>query len=51
MKENGPGGRTWLLVVVPLVIPGALYAAFFVGREVISHYRSFFDPRTWFRTR
>jgi hypothetical protein len=84
MKENGPGGRTWVLVVILLVIPGALYAAFpvvpflplttaqkiglssglvvvaevvfwvaalFVGREMISHHRRFFDPRTWFRKR
>ena len=91
MKGNDPfrpepdsGGRTWVLVVILLVIPGALYAAvpvvsflplttaqkiglssglvivaeivfwvaaFFVGREVISHYRRFFDPRGWFRKR
>ena len=84
MKENGQGERTWLLVVVLLVVPGALYAAvpvvpflplttaqkiglssglvvvaevvfwvaaLFVGREMISRYRRFFDPRTWFRKR
>jgi hypothetical protein len=84
MKENDSGGRTWLLVVVLLVIPGALYAAvpvvpflplttaqkivlssglvvaaevvfwvaaLFVGREMISNYRRFFDPRTRFRKR
>jgi hypothetical protein len=26
-------------------------AALFVGREVISRYRRFFDPRAWFRRR
>jgi hypothetical protein len=84
MKENGQGERTWLLVVVLLVVPGALYAAvpvvpflplttaqkiglssglvvvaevvfwvaaLFVGRVMISRYRRFFDPRTWFRKR
>ena len=84
MKENGQGERTWLLVVVLLVVPGALYAAvpvvpflplttaqkiglssglvvvaevvfwvaaLFVGREMISRYRRFFDPHTWFRKR
>jgi hypothetical protein len=91
MRENGPetpgfasGRRTWALVVVLLVIPGALYAALpvvpflplttaqkiglssglvvaaevifwiaalFVGKEVISRYRRFFDPRAWFRRR
>jgi hypothetical protein len=82
MKEKDPARHTWVLVVVLLVIPGALYAAvpavpflplttaqkvglssglvvvaevvfwvaaFFVGREVISRYRRFFDPRAWFR--
>ena len=76
-----PGPRAWVLVVVLLVIPGALYAAvpvvpflplttaqkigltsglvvvaevvfwgaaLFVGKEVISRYRRYFDPRTWF---
>ena len=76
------GRRAWILVIVLLVVPGALYAAIpvvpflplttaqkiglssglvvvaevvfwaaalFVGREVISRYRSYFDPRTWFR--
>jgi hypothetical protein len=91
MKGNDPfrpepdsGGRTWVLLVILLVIPGALYAAvpvvpflplttaqkiglssglvivaeivfwvaaFFVGREVISRHRRFFDPRGWFRKR
>jgi hypothetical protein len=74
--------RAWILVVVLLVIPGALYAAvpvvpflplttaqkiglsvglavaaevvfwgaaLFVGKEVISRYRRFFDPRAWKR--
>ena len=78
------GRRAWILVVVLLVIPGALYAAIpavpflplttaqkiglttglvvvaeaifwgaalFVGREAISHYRSYFDPRAWFHKR
>ncbi len=95
MSQNGPvrlgnesetpgpasGRRTWILVVVLLVIPGALYAAvpavpflplttaqtigltsglvvvaevvfwgaaLFVGKEVISRYRRYFDSRTWF---
>jgi hypothetical protein len=72
--------RPWVLVVILLVIPGALYsaipivpflplttvqkvglsaglvvaaeavfwgAALFLGGEVISRYRRFFDPRTW----
>ncbi len=54
------GRRTWILVVVLLVIPGALYAAvpaeavfwgaaLFAGKEVISRYRRFFDPRAWKR--
>ena len=76
------GRRAWILVVVLLVIPGALYAAIpavvflplttaqkigfasglvvaaeivfwvaalFVGKEVISRYRRFFDPRAWKR--
>jgi hypothetical protein len=84
MKEKDSARRTWVLVVVLLVIPGALYAAvpvvpflplttaqkvglssglvvvaeavfwvaaFFVGREAISRYRRFFDPRAWFRKR
>ena len=74
--------RIWILVIVLLVIPGALYAAIpvvpflplttaqkvglsaglvvaaevvfwgaalFVGKEVISRYRRFFDPRAWKR--
>ncbi len=74
--------RPWVLVVVLLVIPGALYsavpvvaflplgtaqkvalsgalviaaeavfwgAALFLGKEVISRYRRYFDPRTWGR--
>ena len=74
--------RAWILVIVLLVIPGALYAALpvvpflplataqkvglsaalvvaaevvfwgaalFVGKEVISRYRRFFDPRAWKR--
>jgi hypothetical protein len=89
-RENGSDGasdpiskkRAWILVIVLLVIPGALYtavpmvpflplttaqkiglsaglvvaaevvfwgAALFVGREVISRYRRFFDPRAWRR--
>ncbi len=94
MSENGPlrpesadpvpKTRTWVLVVVLLVVPGALYAAIpvvpflplttaqkiglssglvvvaevvfwaaalFVGGEVISRYRRYFDPRAWFRKR
>ena len=76
------GRRVWLLVLVLLVIPGALYAAIpvvpflplttaqkiglttelvivaeaifwgaalFVGKEAISRYRRYFDPRTWKR--
>jgi hypothetical protein len=76
------GRRAWILVVVLLVIPGALYAAIpvvpflplttaqkvglstglvvlaevvfwgaalFVGKEAISRYRRFFDPRAWKR--
>jgi hypothetical protein len=68
--------RPWVLVMILLVIPGALYsaipivpflplttaqkvglvvaaeavfwgAALFLGGEVISRYRRFFDPRTW----
>jgi hypothetical protein len=79
-----PKRRIWILVVVLLVIPGALYAAvpvvpflplttaqkigvasglvvvaeavfwaaaLFVGKEAISRYRRFFDPRAWFRKR
>jgi hypothetical protein len=74
--------RRWVLVVVLLVVPSALYAAvpvvaflplttvqkigvssglvivaevvfwvaaFFVGGAVISRYRRYLDPRTWFR--
>ncbi len=74
--------RAWILVIVLLVIPGALYAAvpvvpflplttaqkiglsaglvvaaevvfwgatLLVGKEVISRYRRFFDPRAWKR--
>ena len=74
--------RRWVLVVVLLVVPSALYAAvpvvaflplttvqkigvssglviaaevvfwvaaLSVGGAVISRYRSYFDPRTWFR--
>jgi hypothetical protein len=74
--------RAWILVIVLLVMPGALYAvipvvsflplttaqkiglsaglvvaaevvfwgaALFVGKEVISRYRRFFNPRTWKR--
>ena len=74
--------RRWVLVVVLLVVPSALYtavpvvaflpltpvqkislssglviaaevifwvAALFVGGAVISRYRRYFDPRTWFR--
>jgi hypothetical protein len=83
-ETPGPASRrrNWILVVVLLVIPGALYAAvpvvpflplttaqkiglasglvvaaeavfwvaaLFVGKEVISRYRRFFDPRTWKR--
>jgi hypothetical protein len=83
-ETPGPasGRRTWILVVVLLVIPGALYAAvpavpflpitmaqkiglssglvvaaevvfwgaaLFVGKQVISRYRRYFDPRAWFR--
>jgi len=54
MKRNDPvrpepasDRRTWVLVVILLVIPGALFG----GREVISHYRRFFDPRTGFLKR
>ena len=76
------GRRAWILIVVLLVIPGALYAAIpavpflplttaqkiglttglvilaeaifwgaalFVGKEAISRYRRYFDPRTWKR--
>jgi hypothetical protein len=78
------GRRAWILVIVLLVVPCALYAAIpvvpflplttaqkiglssglvvvaevifwvaalFVGREAISRYRRFFDPRAWFRKR
>jgi hypothetical protein len=78
------GRRAWILVIVLLVVPGALYAAIpvvpflplttaqkiglssglvvvaevifwvaalFVGKEAISRYRRFFDPRAWFRKR
>jgi hypothetical protein len=74
--------RAWILVIVVLVIPGALYSAvpvipflplttaqkiglsagivvpaevvfwgatLLVGKEVISRYRRFFDPRAWKR--
>jgi hypothetical protein len=93
VKENGsarpegdptPKRRIWILVVVLLVIPGALYAAvpvvpflplttaqkigvssglvvaaevvfwgaaLFVGKEAVSRYRRFLDPRAWFRKR
>ena len=76
------GRRAWILVIVLLVVPGALYAAIpvvpflplttaqkiglssglvvvaevifwvaalFVGKEAISRYRRFFDPRAWKR--
>jgi hypothetical protein len=76
------GRRVWILVVVLLVIPGALYAAIpvvpflplttaqkiglttglvivaeaifwgaalFLGKEAISRYRRYFDPRAWSR--
>jgi hypothetical protein len=76
--------RIWILVIVLLVIPGALYAAvpvvpflplttaqkigvssglvvaaevvfwvaaLFVGKEAVSRYRRFLDPRVWFRKR
>jgi hypothetical protein len=78
------GRRAWILVIVLLVVPGALYAAIpvvpflplttaqkiglssglvvvaevifwvaalLVGREAISRYRRYFDPRAWFRKR
>ena len=78
------GRRAWILVIVLLVVPGALYAAIpvvpflplttaqkiglssglvvvaevifwaaalFVGKEAISRYRRYFDPRAWFRKR
>jgi hypothetical protein len=78
------GRRAWILVIILLVVPGALYAAIpvvpflpltaaqkiglssglvvvaevifwaaalFVGKEVISRYRRYFDPRAWFRKR
>ena len=82
-KEDGrQRWRPWVLVVLLLVIPGALYsavpvvpflplttaqkvglsvglvvvaeavffgAALFFGREVISRYRGYFDPRRWKR--
>ncbi len=84
-KEPVPpasGRRAWILVVVLLVIPGALYAAIpavvflplttaqkiwlsaglviaaeaifwgaalFLGKEAISRYRRYFDPRAWKR--
>jgi hypothetical protein len=81
-SDPNPNKRAWILVVVLLVIPGALYAAvpvvpflplttaqkiglsaglvvaaeavfwiaaLFVGKEVISRYRRFFNPRTWKR--
>jgi hypothetical protein len=67
VSENGPlrpesadplpKTRTWVLVVVLLMSPGALYAAIFwvaalfVGEEAISRYRRYFDPRAWFRKR
>ena len=74
--------RPWLLVVLLLMVPGALYAAvaavpflplttaqkvglctglavaaevvfwgaaLFLGKEVISRYRSLLDPRVWLR--
>lgn len=83
-ETSGSGRRAWVLVVVLLVVPGALYAAvpvvpflplttaqkiglssglvvvaevvfwgaaLFVGKEVISRYRRYFDPRAWFRKR
>ena len=81
--ETPASGRSaWILVLVLLVIPGALYAAIpvvpflplttaqkigltiglvivaeaiflgaalFVGKEAISRYRRYFDPRAWKR--
>ena len=74
--------RSWVLVVLLLVVPGLLYtavpvvpflplttaqkvglsaglvvvaeavfwgAALFLGGELVSRYRRFFDPRTWKR--
>jgi hypothetical protein len=82
--DRAPKGRVWILVVVLLVVPGALYAAvpvvaflplttaqkigvssglvvaaevvfwgaaLFVGKEAVSRYRRFLDPRAWFRKR
>ncbi len=76
------GRHAWILVIVLLVIPGALYAAIpvvpflplttaqkiglttglvivaeaifwgaalFLGKEAISRYRRYFDPRAWSR--
>jgi hypothetical protein len=84
VEDRASKGRIWILVVVLLVVPGALYAAIpvvaflplttaekiglssglvvvaevifwvaalFVGKEVISRYRRYFDPRAWFRKR
>jgi hypothetical protein len=85
-RPNAPDSttrwRTWVLILVLVVVPSVLYAAvpvvaflplttvqkigvssglviaaevvfwvaaFFVGGAVISRYRRFFDPRTWFR--
>jgi hypothetical protein len=78
------GRCAWILAVVLLVIPGALYtaiavdpfpplttaqkiglsselvvvaeavfwgAALFVGKQAVSRYRRFFDPRAWSRKR
>ena len=42
------GLTTGLVVVAEAVFWGA---ALFVGREAISRYRSYFDPRVWFRKR
>jgi hypothetical protein len=42
------GLSSGLVVAAEAVFWGA---ALFVGKEVISRYRRFFDPRTWFRRR
>ena len=87
MNEGRPetpasGRRAWILAIVLLVIPGALYvaipaivflplataqkiwlstglvilaeaifwgAALIVGKEAISRYRRYLDPRAWLR--
>ena len=82
--DRAPRRRTWVLAVVLLVIPGALYAALpvvpflplttaqkigvsfglvvaaevvfwgvalLVGKEVVTRYRRFLDPRALFRKR